>query len=538
MKISSISQFGFAGYVGSPTPPPNAVAGWTCVSAANNNLLASVPNASGSAAQLFNAYFYPLPPNTTGTGMLLQTLANGKYVAAQSVQIGGVTWTGFAATAATQDDAAKFGIYQLNANVALFWQNPADSQWYGLLNIATDIAGGNGIVAASPTRAYTAPFLLPWQAAQTNPNWSFTAPAGWNVGNGSDLSWVDLTCLPSTAFPFDFTRCRLANTNLTGKTFGHAKFVGCDLSTASMTPPLGAAPDAWIDFTGATVNYPSLGPDWRYLNLTKAIINAFPAPPGPPPQINAQGSILDYVNMIQWNLNKADFTGASLCNTNLSGSYLAGVTFHGAKLSPTDPSSNAVPANLAYSYLFDADLSDANLQGVSFAYAFLYGKAATVSGASLREADFSNAFLPEADFSGVYQNDLVGVGFDGACLAGANFQGTVLGKVYTKGFSFVGAALQGADFTGSNLQGANLTNAAIAITAPPPSGNKLSISSQYKLGSNTVSIEPITYARQTVLAPTDATTACPTGNGPCQGSNLSPANPERSPLKSWPVSNV
>lgn len=79
--------------------------------------------------------------------------------------------------------------------------------------------------------------------------------------------------------PFDFSRCKLAGADLTGKTFGHALFVGCDLTATTLVPPLGASDDAWIDLTSATIDYPSLGPDWRWLNLTRAVINQFPAPP-------------------------------------------------------------------------------------------------------------------------------------------------------------------------------------------------------------------------------------------------------------------
>lgn len=535
MKILGISQFGFSAYTGSPTPPPGAVAGWTSVSSQSESVLTSVPNASTSVpAQVFNAYSYALPPNTAGQGLLLQSLATGKYVAAQASTVDGAPQTVFAATADDQETAAQFATYRLGVNVAFFWHDPADGQWYGLTNLASTSAGGTGVLVAS-TVSYAAPFLLPWQAAQTNPSWSYTPPGGWNVGNGSDLSFVDFTCLAVTELPFDFSRCRLNQTNLQGKTFGHATFAGCDLSTATLAPPLGAADGAWIDFTGATVNYPSLGPDWRYLNLTSAVVNEFPRPPEKPPQLNARGAILDYLNMIQWNLAKADFTGASLCNANLSGSYLAGSFFHAAVLSPVDQSSAAAPANLAYCYLFDADLSDAGLQGVSFAYAYLFGGAASLSGASLREADFSNAFLPEIDFSGVYAKNLVGVTFDGACLTGANFAGTSLGRVSTRGFSFVGAALQGTDFTGSNLEGANLTNAAVAETAPPVGGASLIITSSFSLGSISVPIQPITYTTATTLAVTDGTTFCPSGTGPCSGAKLLPSDPSHSPLKSWPV---
>lgn len=531
MDILSISQFGFSCYLGAPNPPAGAVTGWTNVNV--DGRLDSVPSASSATSQVFNAYVDKLPPGTPGQGFLLQSLNDGRWVVAQAEQVAGTTRTVFYATGTGRDQAAQFGLFQLGANLTFLWQNPADAHWYPLVNVAADNSG-NGVVIASST-AYANPYLAPWQAAQTNPAWSYTPPGGWTVPNGSDLSWVDFTCLGVTELPFDFSRCRLDGTNLTGKTFGHALFVGCDLTATTLVPPLGAADGAWINLTGATLNYPSLGPDWRWLNLTKAVINRFPTPPAKPPQINARGAVLDFVNMIGWNLVKADFTGASLCNANFNGSYLNGAIFHGAVLSPLDESPTTGPANFAYSYLFDADFSNAVAQGVTFAYAYLYGKAATVAGASLREADFANAFLPEIDFSGVAEKDLVGVSFDGACLAGAGFQGTQLGKLHTKGFSFVGAALQGADFTGSNLDGANLTNAAVAAEPPPPQGGVLKITTHYSLGSITVPIEPITWTVATTLASTDGTTFCPTGTGPCQGAKLTPANPARCPLVAWPV---
>ncbi len=535
MDILSISQFGFSCYLGAPVPPVGAVTGWTSVN--GDGRLDSLPGASSATSQVFNAYVDKLPPGTPGQGFALQSLSNGQYVVAATESVAGTDRTVFHATGAGLGQAAQFGLFQLGANLTYLWQNPADHLWYALVNLGSGDGSGGGVVVASSV-GYSAPYLAPWQSAQTNPAWSYTPPGGWNVPNGSDLSYVDFTCLNVAALPFDFSRCRLAGTNLTGKTFGHALFVGCDLSATTLVPPLGAADDAWINLSGATVNYPSLGPDWRWLDLTRAVINKFPAPPTKPPQINARGAVLDFVNMIGWNLTRADFTGASLCNTNFNGSYLNGAVFHGAVLSPLDPTPSSGPANFAYCYLFDADFSNAAAQGVTFAYAYLYGKAATVAGASLREADFANAFLPEIDFSGVAEKDLVGVSFDGACLAGAGFQGTQLGKLHTKGFSFVGAALQGADFAGSNLDGANLTNAAVAAQAPPPQGGMLKITSHFALGTISVPIEPITWTAATTLAPTDGTTFCPTGTGPCQGAGLAPADPARSPQVSWPVSTA
>jgi uncharacterized protein YjbI with pentapeptide repeats len=532
MEIVSITQFGFSAYTGSADPPKGAIPGWTSVSGSDSQL-GSVPNASTTApAQVFNAYVYELPPNTPGQGVQLQSLSNGKYVRASQQTVAGTTRTVFTADADTRGEAAAFAIYSLSANLAFLWQDPEDSRWYGLVNL--DVANdGTGIVIASSV-GFDKPYLLPWPAAQTNPNWTAAPPGDWDVANGSDLSWVDFTCLSTTDFPYDFTNCRLNNADLSGKTFGFAKFVGCELSTTVLQPPLGATDSAPIDFTRATINYPSLGPDWRNLNLTYAVINDFPKPPEPPPAIDARGTILDFVNMIQWNLAKADFTGASLCNANFNGSYLTAASFHGATLSPPTQTRDASPANFAFCYLFDADFSNASAQGVSFAHAFLFGLNATVSGASLREADFTDAFLPELDFSGVAAKDLTGATFDGACLAGANFQGTLLGKMNTRGFSFVGAALQGTDFTGSNLLGANLTNAAIATAPPPGQGTKLTITTQYKLETITVSIQPITYTRATTLAPTDATTYCPSHTGPCTGVKLAPEDKDQSPQVSWP----
>ena len=48
-------------------------------------------------------------------------------------------------------------------------------------------------------------------------------------------------------------------------------------------------------------------------------------------------------------------------------------------------------------------------------------------------------------------------------------------------------------------------------------------------------IEPITWTAVTTLAPTDNTTFCPTGTGPCQGANLAPADPKKCPQTYWPV---
>lgn len=537
VNIIGISQFGFAACFGPPAPPSGMVVGWTSVATSLGGLLVSVPDASSAAEQMFNCYFLELPPDTQGQAFILQSVANGKYVVATSTPVV-ASWQTFAASGETRQEAAQFGTYTQSPNVAFFWFQPSSNTWVGLTNPVCADFGGTGVLAASST-SYTQPYLLPWLASQSAVQWSYTPPAGWNVPAGSDLSYVDFTSVSATAFPFDFTSCALNQTNLSGKSFGYAKFVNCDLTTANLTPPLGASETAWIDFTRATINYQSLGPDWQYLNLTQAIINQYPSPPSlPPPQINANGAILNHVNMTKWNLYQADFSNAYLYNVNFQNAFLMGAKFHGAHLSAIGEISGAPPpnaANLTYAYLFEADFSNANLQQVNFGGSFLYGKAATLSGASLTQADFTNAFMAEIDFTGVYQKNLKGVIFDEACLVNANFQGTLFGFIDSEGFSFRGAALQGANFTGSNLEGANLSNAAIAVPTPPPGGTQLTINAVYQLDGQKLTPAPIYYTNKTILAPTDESTYCPSNMGPCIGPNLNPAEPSQSPQIAWPA---
>src|SRR6476661_3370599 len=114
MDILSISQFGFSCYLGAPTPPPGAVTGWTIVN--SDGRLDSVPGASSTTTQVFNAYVDKLPPRTAGQGLLLQSLSNGRWVVAQAEPIAGQTRTVFYATATSRDQAAQFGLFQLGAN--------------------------------------------------------------------------------------------------------------------------------------------------------------------------------------------------------------------------------------------------------------------------------------------------------------------------------------------------------------------------------------------------------------------------------------
>src|SRR4051794_30503491 len=116
VNVIGISQFGFSAFFGAPTPPSGAVVGWTAVSSNADAILVSVPNASSAASeQLFNCYFFALPPGTQGQAFLLQSLNNGKYVVATTRTIAGAQQTVFTASGETQQVAAQFAFYSLGA---------------------------------------------------------------------------------------------------------------------------------------------------------------------------------------------------------------------------------------------------------------------------------------------------------------------------------------------------------------------------------------------------------------------------------------
>ncbi|WP_024750382.1 pentapeptide repeat-containing protein [Crocosphaera subtropica] len=104
---------------------------------------------------------------------------------------------------------------------------------------------------------------------------------------------------------------------------------------------------------------------------------------------------LNYADLKDHNLSKADLSGADLNYANLSGA-------------------NLTSANLRYANLRGADLSGADLSETNFTYANL-------SGASLRYANLSRANLTSANLSGADLNCalLRGANFSDANLSGA-----------------------------------------------------------------------------------------------------------------------
>ncbi len=169
-------------------PPAGALAGWTALNA--DDRLDSVPSASSATDQVFNAYFDKPPPGTAGQGFMLGSHSATATTPSRSRSRSRAARAPCSTQPGRQAAGRRFGLFQLGPNLTFQWQSPADSLWYALVNLSTGDGSGTGVVVASSV-GYSSPYLAPWQSAQTNPAWSYTPPGGWNVPNGSDLSYVD-----------------------------------------------------------------------------------------------------------------------------------------------------------------------------------------------------------------------------------------------------------------------------------------------------------------------------------------------------------
>jgi uncharacterized protein YjbI with pentapeptide repeats len=129
-------------------------------------------------------------------------------------------------------------------------------------------------------------------------------------------------------------------------------------------------------------------------------------------------------------LRKANFYGANLTESNVSGADLSGADFREANLFKADlHEANLRTANLTGALLVDVDFSGADLSGASLL-------AAHLNRADLMRADLNRAYLKEADLRG-------------ANLTGANLMRADLNR----------ADLSEASLSGANLTGANLIHA-------------------------------------------------------------------------------
>jgi uncharacterized protein YjbI with pentapeptide repeats len=279
-------------------------------------------------------------------------------------------------------------------------------------------------------------------------------------GVQTDLRYTDLSGLDLRGV--DFTGADFTGAVLTGTKLGGAVLASAILTGATMTR---------TDLTGAKLG----GAVMSGLDLSSVVWGTGISAAG----AHFKGSLLVGCTIgsanATANLSKADFTGADLSGANLTGAnlnsaQLCGANLTGATLDSADltlaslgGSPNDPPAILAYALMGNGTLTNANLFGVNFTAATIYGGETKLnSAATLEQADFSNAYLEAISFNG---SNLKGARFDGACLIGTDFTGAVLTASGGSAMpvSFAGACLPGAVFTNAQIAGANFANAAISF---------------------------------------------------------------------------
>lgn len=269
---------------------------------------------------------------------------------------------------------------------------------------------------------------------------------------GKDWSWLNLT---------GTTIEGLETADLEGLALYGTTVPGIDLSGKT----LGAVNAAWAVLNGARFQDARLeGARFLSAELRDAYFSG----------ARLQGAVFehatDFEDTLATDLTGARFSQADLSGASLRGSLLARAVLSAANLAGADLTGaqlggveGSAAANLSYAYMGNAKLDRANLFGVSFAYATLFGASASVTETATMElADFSNAYLAGIDLTGA---DLRGARLAGACLVNVRLTNAVLtpAALGTVVASLAGATLQGADFTGAQLDRADLTNAAVAF---------------------------------------------------------------------------
>jgi uncharacterized protein YjbI with pentapeptide repeats len=352
---------------------------------------------------------------------------------------------------------------------------------------------------------------------------------------GADLTGANLTgAFLSGA---DFTNARLA-----GVTFDY-----CDLTLTSFgaNPQFGRSTSTRTSFRSATINAPSLGNDWSYLDLTGAALKAIPQDLSGlraqytlfPTSVDLHGvklpqAHLENAQMYYADLHESDLSGAFLDGTLLKGARLNGANLNGASMKGawliaetgviTPNKYEAAQASDAF--LINTCLDGARCNGVDFSGAMLV----TYTPLSLTPASANGAFMNSAKFNDAV---LIGANFRGAQLAGADFSGaTLIASQFpsaqltpTSDSNRTVASLYKADIRGTqfadidhsgritnpaNMDGTNMHFATFSKTTGQ-------FEKTYQNYDGTAVPLVVDYG-PTVLGTTTSSTRCPGGgNGPC-----------------------
>jgi uncharacterized protein YjbI with pentapeptide repeats/RimJ/RimL family protein N-acetyltransferase len=326
-----------------------------------------------------------------------------------------------------------------------------------------------------------------------------------------DLSQADLSGINCTGA--DFTNANLDGTIFSGATLTKAIFIGASLKKTIFS---GATLDGAF-FNGTDVSNVIWGSaiSAKHAHFNKSV---------------GIGCKIGSANPnVHADFTHADFTGADFSGSDFSYAYLneailiqavfvgaicQGTDFTSAQLGGLD---NTAAANMSLTYMPNVIFSKANLFGVSFAFASIFGASTEMSdAATIEQADFSNAYLEGIDLTAA---TLQGAKFNNACMVGVNLTGAQLSPTLSGSVtsSLVGACLQGVIFTGSDLTNADLSNATVAFSQgtinvrycnplvngpfpPPPDFEPLNYSATHGLDLTTMTADTVCPNELTVAA--------------------------------------
>ena len=205
-------------------------------------------------------------------------------------------------------------------------------------------------------------------------------------------------------------------------------------------------------------------------------------------------------------VSQAAFESATLVGSHFTGCIMDQTDFSNALLG----GSTDVPgADLSYTYVTNANFRGANLYGVSFDSATVFGGDSQMNDTlTMEQVRFTNAYVAEIDFTGAIMK---GAQCNGACLVMANLSGVDFSasKNGSLSASLINACLQGAIFSSTtNFADADLANAALDFAQ-----GEIEVAHCSSLGAPEPP-SPLRYSAEPALQEStmSAGTTCPNGN--------------------------
>lgn len=303
---------------------------------------------------------------------------------------------------------------------------------------------------------------------------------GAQAHGGGTFADVDFTNANLTMANFSmgrFSNAIFRDADLTHTYFGDANLSGSDFTGAIVKEAVFHSSTITLEQLYSTKSYSEDkdlgGVDFGCLDLSSADFTG----------INLTDSswvstVLEETKFKNTDLTNADFRSADLTGANFSGAKIAGANFNEATVSGSQLGS--AQTDWTGTNVHGVDLSALNLTGYTMANADLSG-AILKANASFWYTDLTNANLSEANLEGIkfYASTLSGANFSHAVLKGARFSGF---SGYLDGANFTGADLTGVSFvdeaSNANFTDANLTDVffeSVVITGSNFKGSNLTV---------------------------------------------------------------